>query len=426
MVEVTFDAKQNSAKHHLAERIRTNHSGEEILHQDSTYGYTWQDERSGEKNPQWKIQIKRGQQAGTSLIARRRTVGHTWWDIHESIQTKPPHVAQPGWAEHLQSYGSYLIPEAHLDDFGTVLGYSETEANNEALARYVGKVRNKQTTFQGGTFVGELTQLLRTIKTPFRSARRGMHEHLDRLEKIGRRNRYASHLKKREILADTWLEFSFGWKPLMHDMDDAVQALAESSVLSDPDWHPVRAFGVSETVDDSSVGSTIGTSPGFTVSIVKRQIVTVIYRGLVDIGSYSAKNPRRVGFDVSNWAPTAWEILPWSFLVDYFSNVGDIVNAASLAKSSLRWTLKTVVRENLVTAENWQPKGASVDSDFQIGRVLPGSPGTSWVNTKYVNRDPYEGSLVPNLEFSIPGFGTKWLNMAALMNRSQRLKRFFL
>jgi hypothetical protein len=42
---------------------------------------------------------------------------------------------------------------------------------------------------------------------------------------------------------------------------------------------------------------------------------------------------------------------------------------------------------------------------------------------KTVERGPYSGSFIPTLEFSIPGSGTKWLNMGALFLGSRLVQK---
>jgi hypothetical protein len=40
-----------------------------------------------------------------------------------------------------------------------------------------------------------------------------------------------------------------------------------------------------------------------------------------------------------------------------------------------------------------------------------------------VTRAPYIGSLIPSLQFTIPGLGTKWINMGALIAQSRATSR---
>jgi hypothetical protein len=226
---------------------------------------------------------------------------------------------------------------------------------------------------------------------------------------------YLPFVEKRRIVAESWLEYQYHWRPTLHDVEDAAftlyQTLAEHNLLRD--WKRVKGSGKAESTEYFTPASQHTThSPGFTAHWKTTSRVIVKYSGLHELRNYRADN-QRVGFDVSNWVPTLYEVIPYSFLLDYFSNVGNIIAAATLAKSGLRWTSKTVIREIESSTFFWEPD-SNQDGTVQYGVYSTAEPGVSTVVTRIVHRANYTGSLVPELQFSLPFSSTKWLNMAAL------------
>jgi len=316
----------------------------------------------------------------------------------------------------------YVEFTGHIRDYNWYdpdwLAAWSTEADNEAKRRFVNQIRSAQTTFQGGTFVAELAKAIALIKNPARTLRTYFHRGLRKVKKVnltrglGRR---PPKVKLRQAIADTWLEIQFGALPLINDVDAAIQAIAESGVLVNDQYVSCVGVGEKEVVKHSGPYYIGFTPPFINFMMKKHERIYVRYLGQVDAGTYAIEN-MRTGFDPSNWAPTAWEIVPWSFLIDYFTNIGDIISAASLAKSGLVWVNRTEVREYTWEAYNAIPTfvNEQTEGSYSFANAFT-PPVFSHKRKKVYRADWLNQSLVPTLEFSIPGTGTKWLNIAALV-----------
>jgi hypothetical protein len=52
------------------------------------------------------------------------------------------------------------------------------------------------------------------------------------------------------------------------------------------------------------------------------------------------------GFDLRSFVPTVWELVPYSFIVDYFSNVGDCLMALGVDTSGVTGLWRTEITES--------------------------------------------------------------------------------
>lgn len=380
----------------------------------------WQDMRTGQQNPRWKEQVRTNVNAVTPFYGEQTTV-RSRPAIFGVEYVYDPTYGPPGpyWTRFLESRFR-TVPTGDLSNPSSL---SETKANNLALEQHVKKVRRLQTSFQGGTFVGELGKAIALIKNPASALRRGIGRHTRRLKDRSRRHNPRSDSEKLRILTDSWLEFQFGVKPLIHDIDDAIGAIIDHDPWNTPYWKSVRSVG--EHTEASSSRAHIGfTVPNYSAEFVKKDTVSVRYISSVDIGTMSVWNPTRTGFAPTNWLPTLWEIMPWSFMIDYFSNIGDIISAATLARSSIVWTVKTVRKSSSIECIGWRPEMPSGSYNYYVVPTQQ-TPGECFVERKIVQRSAYNGDFVPNLEFSLPGMGLKWLNLIALANGQRELSKYY-
>lgn len=77
------------------------------------------------------------------------------------------------------------------------------------------------------------------------------------------------------------------------------------------------------------------------------------------------------GFSLRDWVPTLWNCIPYSFVIDYFTNVGDVVEFYSTDLSSVVGISKSVKRE--------QTQHMVWTLDAQATAALGG--GVSWVGS---------------------------------------------
>lgn len=117
-------------------------------------------------------------------------------------------------------------------------------------------------------------------------------------------------------LANKWLEYSFGWRPLMSDIYGAAEEIHKSVHEGFPYY--VRTSGGGRRV--SSVMSNHASGP------VSRSFVEsceLRAKARFTVRNSSVKSLVQLG--LTNPAEIAWEVVPFSFVIDWFIPVGDFI-----------------------------------------------------------------------------------------------------
>lgn len=360
----------------------------------------WTDTRDTQNSPSWRHRIAQGLNATGTLFG-----------TSQEVEASPGHFYHryvDGEGSPFQFTETTVLDGFLLSaDFPTVALGTASKADNQALMAYLAKARSAQTTLQGGVVLGELGQTLRGITRRSELIYQGLNSYLLALRK---RKWPKSRTKRREALADYWLEWSFGWKPLVSDIDDAMNLLAtDRSFLSEDVF--IRTRGEELFAQDTGAPSTTYMS----WSTRQKTLYQVQYYGKVLRAVPNAIFGHGVtpsGFDSSNWLPTIWELIPYSFLVDYFSNIQEVVSSWAFNRVTISWLSKTVRVHNWNETYMGRPSSSFSSADAY--------PGYTACIVRSVNRQALSSFPQVTLEFEIPGLGFKWLNMAALAVSSRR------
>jgi hypothetical protein len=125
----------------------------------------------------------------------------------------------------------------------------------------------------------------------------------------------------RQFAASTWLEYSYGWKPLLSDVYAQAENLARYMTNNGYVVREAKASAHAEKVYEE-----LKTEPNLYYKTRKRVVVsnrvsyTVRYR--IQDGANKVANT----FGLSNPALVAWELVPFSFVADWFLPIGDFLD----------------------------------------------------------------------------------------------------
>lgn len=311
----------------------------------------------------------------------------------------------------------------------------DSDVDGRAANRFLSEVRKQVTRMSAPTFLGELKQTLHMLRHPMESLARSADAYYRELlkrkqaEKRNRRRKGLKELPKDSPLWEylysapgLWLEYSFGWVPLMMDVEDALDALdslsqKEITVKVSKGAQGAKLISHTYPVSAGIPGCTRLKQRG---SERIREHTLVRYRGDVisRAATTYAEKGARWGFTPSEFLPTAWELLPWSFLVDYFASIGDYLDSAFSDRTSLAWTCRTVKRTRTNERLSEIDKKASESSIPGSGLpvcIVEGDPARSFLKSAVVTRQP---GVVPEpaIVFTFLDQSSKHLaNMSALL-----------
>lgn len=285
---------------------------------------------------------------------------------------------------------------------------SRQNAETIAISKFHRRIQGLTKDFDGFVFLGELKQTLQMLRNPFQQLFRATNK--DYILALKRKsNGDVGELRK--VVAGTWLEFMYGVKPLLSDLDDAADAWSRLN------WDPlmlkrIRVSGrdiqqLNVPVDHfwSTTAGLVFT--GRTRTYLEKQIV---YRGLwartrTAPEDLSTKNRvlASLGLEMRNFVPAVWNLLPWSFLADYVTNLGDILEQRFTSFADMRYIVGTRVDRSVSdTTMHYSEVNTAYNNNNATTRYVKGVPG----NPAKLNiaRVSFQRTAIPVHNFPVNGF----------------------
>lgn len=283
------------------------------------------------------------------------------------------------------SYSHYYQTEAYRKCFtSTWTNWYLADAYNKAYARLLSKI--KSDTAELGAALAEYRktadmvsdrsyQLLRFV----RAVKRGRFGEANDLLRVPKGFR-----PKAKSLGGAVLEYSFGWAPTVNDIHNGMKVLANGC----PDtWARAR---VKNSFPQYTLRS--GSSPTLYTETCEGKVVVTV-GACVRLSNPNLWLLNQLG--LINPVSIAWELVPFSFLVDYVGNIGDVVNSWT---DTMGLTLRGVYRSfSLETESLWYQEYGNFPAP-RTGRAYLRSRGNAY---RFEREVP--GSLPgPSLRFASP------------------------
>lgn len=288
--------------------------------------------------------------------------------IYYSRQAKPYNIQLP--LKHVTYFWNPQSSYGNIWDIKNIAEDSYTwkvsdEAYAKAYARLVGKLGDgasigidlAQYKQANSMISARATQLLGFASSLVRGSPLGAARSLGISIQDAKRVMRTRHGVSRS-LADLWLEFWFGWKPLVQDIYGACE------VLSNP-LPPWRIKGSATETRSFSYGGTAPATGGVRRTQMSRVSVSldieVVHPTLRKLQMLGLINPFSVAFDA----------IPWSFVLGWFSNINSYLSSFT-DWAGLKSTDGYITRKNLTTVELfWKPctkeQDPNCNPDFYLG-----------------------------------------------------------
>jgi len=146
----------------------------------------------------------------------------------------------------------------------------------------------------------------------------------------------------RKSWSNNWLEYHFGWEPLFKDIHDGLEIL----------HNPIKTFTSAKGrafnfdrfhIADHQPTSAVWTDDDVIVYYQCQQggaVEAIADYGLHSLDQYGVLNPLSI----------AWELVPFSFVVDWFANVGQVLGSlsdfAGMTLKNTFWGRKIITVDN--------------------------------------------------------------------------------
>lgn len=240
----------------------------------------------------------------------------------------------PGWATSLRGKAiSNLLKNLRNSSFNAAQAVAERKQTADLVASTATRVAKSLSNLRRGNF-GKAAQDLGVIPK----------------KRAGRRfnSQYATDQSK--AIGNAWLELQYGWKPLLADVYGSMETLARANnPAGNPNTIYKRVSGRGRKTDNvRSVFKTTLPSGyvGSDETVATGDFFVSVHAGVTySISSAPLASMASVG--ITNPALLAWELLPYSFVVDWFLPIGNYLESldASAGCSFYSGFITTMVRK---------------------------------------------------------------------------------
>jgi hypothetical protein len=312
-------------------------------------------------------------------------------------------------------------------------------SRNLLNVKFLNTVQATYQSLDGSTFIGEFGETLHGLLNPAKALRSGLAVYLNTLTRRAKvlqkqRNRSLRIKAMSDMVTGTYLEFRFGWLPLINDINDAGRALNE---LVDGFGFTVKSCSASiSEVDYSASGpggqvqSPDGLFSWSTYNEVEEHITARMYGIVKREISRPYTFQEQLGLTPENWLPAVWNVLPYSFVADYFVNIGNCLSAGGTCTRDLM-TLGLTTR-NSRTRITRTTKLLTTVNQLTANGYVGDSISSSMSAFKYVSGGIERQVLDPGVDLwvtpviNLPTSSVKWTNLAALATQMAAASRLML
>jgi hypothetical protein len=359
----------------------------------------------GSNIPDWRKRIALGQDATTTLSGFRykcRLYDGSCDRYHNDAGGTHQRYLRAAYRGNLSAaYVGFNVPTTA----------ASVSADNQARSKFLKRYIAATNTWRGGNFLAEIGETIHMLRHPVKA----LFDSTLHFAKRVRELRRIPVRNLRKTVSDTWLTWAFGVQPLIADCNDAASALNRLRTSKGGTGHDrtmISGHG-RETLIPYHEVKALNMCPSDPGSpnrfyLFQKTDLTIRYRACIRAHLEDQSTVlEQFGLSPYDFAPAVWEAIPWSFFIDYFVNVQEMIDSCRLAKADVSWCYSSIRNAGTYNAHSLGMVEVAPDVGYIGG-------GGFYTLAVYVRRQP-SSIPFPNWHFQVPGIeSTKWLNIAAL------------
>lgn len=273
-------------------------------------------------NPSWRRRQRQGLITMSGCCLRRSTIDVTPGSLSYS---------EPGYGIVWNGDACGMV--AHGFDNAAMVWVEEQIPQLRDLSLIKAYAKINESTIGCGEYIKEFETTLSMLKSPMLSARKQLARVIKRRQYfLSKSKRVASVSDLAKASSDAWLETIYGWKPIFADVEkihnrvsDLDRTLARRMVARASERiqsHTVKPFSVPFK---GPLGVLNGV--GQTDCLSKLSVHAGVIYDVKNHGQVS--NSQYFGTRAEDIPVTAWQIMPYSFVIDWFVNVETWIKAVT-------------------------------------------------------------------------------------------------
>lgn len=216
------------------------------------------------------------------------------------------------WVIQLQQKAtSNLLKNLRDSSFNAAQALAERQQTANLVASTATKVAKAISNLRKGNFPGAARDL--GVLPKKRAGRRFNSEYI---------------VDQAKATGNGWLELQYGWKPLLSDVYGAMETLAKSNSQGNPNTVFFRRSGRAKRKEEKTAitNQLSGSLVGFD-NLIRSYTAECQVRTGVVFSKSSAPLASLASVGITNPALLAWELLPYSFVVDWFLPIGNYLES---------------------------------------------------------------------------------------------------
>jgi len=398
---------------------RTTGSDDTTSHFESRGSSDRADTFSGDVNPSWRSQVANGQDATTSAYGVKYSVedGNGRFSVVTDVDFIREFDGFVQGGSYVNARGVYGLQ--YPNGLDTPSSDVVAETRNRCIRKFLDQAKSVRSSFEAGQDLGEIKQTIEGIIHPMNSLKQLTLGYFSKLKKAkGKYKRDQIGLRK--ALSDSYLEYRFGWFPLAQDIAAGYSGLTNRIRVRNTQKVTASATGTYNGVPEDFYSGTGGLPYIVSARLLSFSTYSVRFKGAIRLNlAPDGRIPLLQALQLStlnDFAVTAWDLLPYSFVIDYFLNIGEVINAVTFPSSDFTYLLETVRNKTTFKYAVFD-NGLPLESSGVVQKIRNVSGGnTTLTATEFTRGRLQTIDLLPTVRFNLPVSSRPWENIAALIS----------